>query len=164
MADTRKKRDGRRPQARGAVGEGPATKYWLAVATNENCAVLAGMGYPFYALTSRPAASIGDYCVLYRSGKNAGFIGAFRFVSSAVDERVKLADFRTFATKLPWVALAVSDANPVEIRCLVDDLQFVTNKAVYSMSLRNCFRTIPEHDYSLIYSQIMKRAASIHDE
>lgn len=143
----------------GAPKEVPATKHWLAVATNENCSVLAAMNYPFYALNSRPDVAIGDCCVLYRSGKHSGFIGAFRFATAPVDEHVRLADSRTFAIRLPWLPLYITDANPVDVRSLVKELAFITNKTVYSMSLRNSFRRIPEHDYSLIYARLLEHAA-----
>lgn len=136
-------------------------RYWLAVVSDENAAVLAKVEYPFYALTTLSRSAVGDLCVLYRSGKNAGFIGAFEFSGPCVEDPVRLGDHRTFRFKLPWRRVALSDDNPVEIGPLLNELDFVTNKNNYGMLLRNSFRLIPKKDYFTILSRIRKAANRI---
>ena len=133
-------------------------KYWLAVATEDNCSALAQIGYPFYALNWVPKVLCGDRCIFYRSGNRRGFIGAFEFVSGDLKDPIRLGDHRVFVTRLPLKPLVISDQDPVEIAPLIDKLEFITAKANYSMSLRNSFRSIPEADYLLVVREIKRRS------
>lgn len=148
-----------------SLKDAPATRgalYWLAVATSDNCSVLAQMHYPFYALNSEPEVLRGDKCILYRSAAPKGlrgFIGAFEFQSGAIKDPVRLGDYRTFSIKIPWKSIVISDDAPVDIVPLVKHLGFITNKTNYSMSLRNSFRTLPEADYRLILGNLTSNSA-----
>jgi hypothetical protein len=121
--------------------------HWLAVATAENCAALARLGHPFYALQTAPRVAPGDRCILYRSGKSRGFIGEFEFVAAPISESIRLTDVRPFAFRLPWKLVATREDAPIGIEPLVKNLSFIKNKNNYGMTLRTPFRSIEKVDF-----------------
>jgi len=121
--------------------------YWLAVATSENCAALARLGHPFYALQTAPSVAAGDRCILYRSGESRGFIGEFEFLAAPISESIRLTDVRPFAFRLPWKSVALREEAPIGIVPLVKDLRFIKNKNNYGMTLRTPFRSIDKVDF-----------------
>ena len=139
--------------------------FWLAVANEVNCDLLAKMGHPYYALAGKGSkyalqAAPGDQCILYRAGKNSGFIGAFEIVSAAREKPVKLTgSWRPFAIQLPWKPIVLSPAHPVRVVPLVPDLEFVKSKSNYGMALRSNFRPLSKHDFDRIFSLLSEKAA-----
>lgn len=123
--------------------------YWLAVVTEENCRELAERRYPFYALSHRIVTEAGDRCILYRSGKEGGFVGEFEFVGEPEEATVRVGR-RTFPFRMPWKSIVLRDADPIKIGPLVQLLKFVKNKRLYGMALRTAFRKLEDADYERI--------------
>lgn len=132
--------------------------YWLAVITEANCRALAEKRYPFYALQHRIAVEAGERCILYRSGKDGGFVGEFEFVGEPENAPVQIGS-RTFSFKMPWTALVLRDDAPVRIGPIVHALDFIKNKRLYGMALRTAFRRLEATDYECI-SNLLTQGAS----
>lgn len=65
---------------------------------------------------------------------------------------------RTFAIRLEWKALALSEDQPARLPELVERLSFVRNKANWSAYIRTSFRPIPEEDFRLIADAVEANA------
>jgi predicted RNA-binding protein len=136
--------------------------YWLAVAGDTNCDILARMGYPYYALRKLGVAHArttapGDRCLLYRARKDTGFIGVFELTAPAAHRPTKVG-LRTFAIRLDWKAIALSEDQPVRLPDLTERLSFIRDKAHWSAYLRMSFRPIPEGDFRLIAGAVETNA------
>jgi hypothetical protein len=135
--------------------------YWLAVVTEENCRALAERRYPFYALQHRIAVVVGDRCILYRSGKDGGFVGEFEFVGEPEEAPVRIGS-RTFSFRMPWKALVLRDDDPVKIGPIVQSLNFIKNKRLYGSALYTAFRRLEDADYGRL-SKLLRQGRSEPD-
>lgn len=129
--------------------------FWLAVVTEENCKALAERRYPLFALQHRVGVVAGDRCILYRSGKNRGFVGEFEFVAEPDEAPVRIGA-RTFAFSMRWKPVSLRDDDPVQIGPILHALDFIKNKQPYGMALRAAFRRLGEADYGRL-SKLLRR-------
>jgi hypothetical protein len=124
-------------------------RHWLAVINENNYASLSSLGHPFFALRRSPKISDGDYCILYRGGSKAGFVGVFEFRGTVQAVSVP-AVLRKFTVFMPWKAIVLSEDDPVPMSQVLSELSFIYNKSKYGMHLRNAFQEIPKADFEII--------------
>lgn len=125
------------------------------------------MGHPFYALSGAgsklaEAIQIGDWIILYRAARDAGFVGIFEATNTAINGSVRLqGQIRPFAVKIPWRALALCESSPVRMTPLIERLEFITNKSNFGMSLRTNLRSLSNSDFCLIAGAIRENSTAI---
>jgi len=100
----------------------------------------------------------GERCILYRSGKDGGFVGEFEFIGEPENAPVRIGS-RTFSFRMPWNALVLRDDDPVKIGPIVHALNFIKNKRLYGMALRTAFRRLEDADYGRL-SELLTQAGS----
>jgi hypothetical protein len=128
--------------------------YWLAIAGDTNCEILARMGYPYYALSRMGtsfarAMKVGERCILYRARAGKGFIGIFEITGLAVDIPTRVGG-RVFATKVPWRPLILCENRPAELVKLAPMLSFVVKKRYPGAYFQTNLRRLSAADFALI--------------
>ena len=130
--------------------------YWLAVISDVNCDLLAGLGRPFYATKLSVLArtmKVGDRCALYRAKNRRGFVGIYEITAPAIDIPTKLGAV-TFPTKIPWSAVLLAESEQVALSTLVGELKFVEFKNSAGAYFQTSLRRLSSHDYSAIETAV----------
>ena len=132
-----------------------------------NIANLAKVGHKFFAVQIRgrrvvQATNPGDRCILYcaQAGSRQATIGEFEITSAALDEESNFPGaLSSITSSYPGETICLSPDSPINIASILDQLQFVTNKKYFGLSLKTDFRSIPEADYQLI-SRLLNKSSS----
>ena len=137
----------------------PETHYWLTIASSENCALLAEMNYPYFALGSIGATTAksivaGDRCILYRSRQGKGFIGLFEVTSDA-EETTTAVGSHVYTIRIPWKAELLCENRPVDLPAVAPALEFIKNKRMFGTYLQTTLRRLSSHDFSVIKRELI---------
>jgi len=136
--------------------------YWLAVAGDTNCAILAELGHPYYALSRAggkmaSAIAAGDHFVLYRARTRGGFIGVYEAVEPARNAPTRVGA-RTYSTRIPWKPLLLCESKPAELAPLVPKLSFIVNKQRYGSHLQLHIKRLSRADFDIIERAVLANA------
>lgn len=138
--------------------------YWIMVASDVNCAILAEMGFPYYAMkmggnSARIARS--DRCALYRVNKGRGFIGIFEALEPAKQTPTRVG-IRTFPMRLPWRPIITCESNPVDLKSIVERLTFIKDPRHAGAYFQRSILRISAPDFSAIEESVKAHSRSSH--
>lgn len=136
--------------------------HWIMIVNDINCAILAGMGFPYYAMKSGGYSTTiesGDLCALYRVHNNRGFVGIFEALEKSKEITTRVGA-RSFAMRLPWKSIAICESNQVELKSIAERLTFIKDKSHAGAYFQRSLFPINESDFELIEKAVRQNSAT----